>query len=76
MFQYRARDAAASASIPSPCCRCLQEPKQLNALFEKNYDLLLSIFNPDGWLDITYVDEQHRLGRDDKGNVFLLERVP
>ena len=52
-----------------------QEPKQLNALFEKNYDLLLSIFNPDGWLEITFVDEQHRLGRDDKGNVFLLERM-
>ena len=53
----------------------MQEPKQLNALFEKNYDLLLSIFNPDGWLEITFVDEQHRLGRDDKGNVFLLERM-
>ena len=47
----------------------------MNALFEKNYDLLLSIFNPDGWLDITFVDDQHRLGRDDKGNVFLLERM-
>lgn len=58
-------------------CACMfrQEPKQLNALFEKNYDLLLSIFNPDGWLEITFVDEQHRLGRDDKGNVFLLERM-
>lgn len=56
-------------------CVCRQEPKQLNALFKKNYDLLLSIFNPDGWLEITFVDEQHRLGRDDKGNVFLLERM-
>jgi hypothetical protein len=23
-------------------------------LFEKNYDLLLNIFNPEGWLEITY----------------------
>ncbi|CAI5491838.1 unnamed protein product, partial [Closterium sp. Naga37s-1] len=28
-------------------------PDQLNKLFEKNYDLLLRIFNPDGWLEIT-----------------------
>lgn len=51
------------------------EPRQLQALFEQNYDLLLSIFNPAGWLDITFVDSQHRTGRDDKGNVFLLERL-
>ena len=50
-------------------------PAQFQQLFEKNYDLLLSIFNPEGWLDITYVDEKHRVGRDDKGNVFVLERV-
>jgi hypothetical protein len=50
-------------------------PQQFQKLFEKNYDLLLSIFNPEGWLDITYVDEQHRIGRDDKGNVFVLERM-
>ncbi len=74
-FDEHATEVVASALPSSSCCRCLQEPKQLNALFEKNYNLLLSIFNPDGWLDITFVDEQHRLGRDDKGNVFLLERV-
>ena len=50
-------------------------PQQFQQLFEKNYDLLLSIFNPEGWLDITYVDTQHRIGRDDKGNVFVLERI-
>ena len=54
----------------------MQTPKQLNALFQQNYDLLLSIFNPEGWLEITYVDEEHRIGRDDKGNVFFLERLP
>lgn len=51
-------------------------PEQLAALFEKNYDLLLKIFNPEGWLDITYVDDDLRVGRDDKGNVYVLERLP
>jgi len=50
-------------------------PEQLQKLFEKNYDLLLGIFNPEGWLDITYVDDTHRVGRDDKGNVFVLQRT-
>jgi hypothetical protein len=50
-------------------------PKQLDQLFRKNYDLLLSIFNPEGWLDITYVDDDFRIGRDDKGNLFVLERA-
>ncbi|KAF3337654.1 structural molecule [Carex littledalei] len=49
-------------------------PDQLMGLFEKNYDLLLKIFNPEGWLEITYVDESLRIGRDDKGNIFVLER--
>ncbi len=43
-------------------------------LCQANYALLLSIFNPEGWLDTTYVDDRHRIGRDDKGNVFVLER--
>lgn len=50
-------------------------PEQLLSLFQKNYDLLLSIFNPEGWLEITYVDNTLRVGRDDKGNVFLVERI-
>ncbi len=41
---------------------------------QANYELLLSIFNPEGWLDTTYVDDRHRIGRDDKGNTFVLER--
>lgn len=49
-------------------------PSQLMNLFEKNYDVLLDIFNPEGWLDITYVDDSLRIGRDDKGNIFVLER--
>lgn len=52
----------------------MQTPEKLQMLFEKNYDLLLSIFNPEGWLDITYLDETHRIGRDDKGNIFYLEK--
>jgi len=50
-------------------------PEQLLSLFQKNYDLLLSIFNPEGWLEITYVDDTLRVGRDDKGNIFLVERI-
>jgi hypothetical protein len=49
-------------------------PTQLQKLFEANYELLLSIFNPDGWLEVTYLDDSMRAGRDDKGNIFLLER--
>eukprot|EP01024_Parvocaulis_polyphysoides_P058537 TRINITY_DN6297_c1_g5_i2.p3 TRINITY_DN6297_c1_g5~~TRINITY_DN6297_c1_g5_i2.p3 ORF type:complete len:159 (-),score=22.94 TRINITY_DN6297_c1_g5_i2:172-648(-) len=49
-------------------------PAALQQLFEKNYDLLLSIFNPEGWLDITYADEDFRVGRDDKQNIFILQR--
>jgi hypothetical protein len=50
------------------------QPSRLEAIFRANYDLLLSIFNPDGWLDVTYVDEEMRVGRDDKGHLFVLER--
>ncbi|XP_022844615.1 probable plastid-lipid-associated protein 7, chloroplastic isoform X1 [Olea europaea var. sylvestris] len=50
-------------------------PEQLMNVFRKNYDLLLCIFNPEGWLEITYVDDSLRIGRDDKGNIFILERV-
>lgn len=62
------------ARTPTP----LQAPKQLQTIFEANLDLLLSIFNPEGHLDITYLEASPggwRVGRDDKGNVFLLERV-
>ncbi|CAA0822088.1 Probable plastid-lipid-associated protein 7-chloroplastic [Striga hermonthica] len=49
-------------------------PDQLMNVFSKNYDLLLGIFSPEGWLETTYVDDSLRIGRDDKGNVFILER--
>jgi hypothetical protein len=51
------------------------EPKQLQAIFGDQVPLLLSIFNPEGWLDITYVDASLRCGRDDKGHLFVLERL-
>lgn len=50
-------------------------PDQLMNIFQKNYDMLLAIFNPEGWLEITYVDESLRIGRDDKENIFVLERT-
>ncbi|KAG2566199.1 fibrillin protein 5 homolog isoform X1 [Panicum virgatum] len=50
-------------------------PEQLMNIFQKNYDMLLAIFNPEGWLEITYVDETLRIGRDDKENIFVLERA-
>ena len=71
----------AKYEIVSPCRvaitleRAMLVPQQFQKLFEKNYDMLLSIFNPEGWLDITYVDAEHRIGRDDKANVFVLERM-
>lgn len=36
---------------------------------------LAQVFNPEGWLDITYVDADMRVGRDDKGNIFVTERM-
>jgi hypothetical protein len=27
---------------------------QLMNIFQQNYDMLLAIFNPEGWLEITY----------------------
>ncbi|KAG2489590.1 hypothetical protein HYH03_011871 [Edaphochlamys debaryana] len=56
------------------------KPAQLQKIFEATLPLLLSIFNPEGHLDISYLDPQPRelgawrVGRDNKGNVFLLER--
>lgn len=51
------------------------EPEKLEALLGENKKLLTQIFNPTGHLDITYLDENFRVGRDGKGRVFVLERV-
>lgn len=79
----RCKQPTCVCTLTKPCsyagccliCWMSQVPDQLRQLFEKNYELLLSIFNPEGWLDITYVDSQLRIGRDDKGNLFVLERA-
>lgn len=63
----------APGPLPSSS-RLPQTPSQLQTIFEANLPLLLSIFNPEGWLEITYLDDTWRVGRDNKGNVFLLER--
>ncbi|KFK25274.1 hypothetical protein AALP_AA8G090800 [Arabis alpina] len=50
-------------------------PEQLMNIFRKNMNLLLGIFNPEGLFEISYLDEDLQVGRDGKGNVFVLERT-
>ena len=76
------RSASASAVAPASPTRVSIElstaklhPPQLDALLASHMELLLSIFNPQGWLDTTFVGGGVRVGRDDKGNIFILERV-
>ncbi|CAF2119089.1 BnaA03g55880D [Brassica napus] len=49
-------------------------PDQLMNIFKKNMNLLLGIFNPEGLFEISYLDEDLQVGRDGKGNVFVLEK--
>lgn len=51
------------------------EPSSLEKLLGESKALLTQIFDPTGYLDITYVDETLRIGRDDKGHVFVLEKM-
>lgn len=51
------------------------EPAKFEALLGENKSLLTEIFNPEGFLDITYLDERLRIGRDDKGHLFVLEKM-
>lgn len=53
----------------------LLEPESLEKLLGENRGLLTKIFNPQGWLDISYVDSSVRIGRDNKGHVFVLEKI-
>jgi PAP_fibrillin len=50
------------------------QPAQLEKMFGDRLPLLLEVFNPEGWLEVTYVDAAFRVGRDYRGNVFVLER--
>lgn len=51
------------------------EPEALEKLVGENRALLTQIFNPQGYLDITYVDSSVRVGRDNKGHVFVMEKI-
>jgi hypothetical protein len=50
------------------------EPIKLEKLLGSNIGLLSEIFDPTGYLDVTYLDSQMRIGRDHAGNIFVLER--
>lgn len=50
-------------------------PAALEAMFGPQQPLLLGIFNPEGWLDTTFVGDGLRIGRDDKGQAFVCERM-
>jgi PAP_fibrillin len=50
------------------------EPRKLEELLGENIVLLTQIFDPTGHLDITYLDDNLRIGRDEKGHLFVLER--
>lgn len=51
------------------------EPEVIDKILGENKALLTKIFNPEGYLNITYVDESLRIGRDGRGHVFVLERL-
>ncbi|CAI5970062.1 unnamed protein product [Closterium sp. NIES-64] len=40
-----------------------------------SFTLPLSLISPTGWIDVTYIDEEMRVTRGDKGSVFLATRV-
>ncbi|CAI7854639.1 unnamed protein product [Closterium sp. NIES-54] len=40
-----------------------------------SFTLPLSLISPTGWIDVTYIDEEVRVTRGDKGSVFLATRV-
>lgn len=52
------------------------QPEKFERLLGERRSLLLKIFNPQGYLDITYLSENLRIGRDNKGLVFVLEKFP
>ena len=51
------------------------EPQSFERLLGENRNLLLEIFDPTGFLEITYIDDDLRIGRDNKGHVFVLEKT-
>lgn len=49
-------------------------PDALRDALEKQRDVLLHSFSPEGWLETTYLDDSLRIGRDDAGFLHVLER--
>ncbi|KAJ8765326.1 hypothetical protein K2173_012023 [Erythroxylum novogranatense] len=65
---------ASNSRVDISCDSSTIIPEQLKNMFKRNYDLLVSIFNPEGWMEISYVDDDMRIGRDCNGNIFILEK--
>lgn len=51
------------------------EPAKLNKMLGENAALLTQIFNPEGTLHTTYLDDNIRVGRDGKGRLFVVEKL-
>jgi hypothetical protein len=53
------------------------EPTQFASMMnEQRQQTLMELFDPTGYLDVTYLDDTYRIVRDDKGFVYLWERMP
>ncbi|KAA8490850.1 putative plastid-lipid-associated protein 7, chloroplastic [Porphyridium purpureum] len=50
-------------------------PAKLQKLLGEHFDLLLEIFNPQGFLEITYLDDKFRIGRNSADEIFILEKT-
>ena len=49
-------------------------PPALDSLLGQHMELLLSIFNPEGWLETTYLGADVRVSKGNKGTTFVLVR--
>ncbi len=75
-FEVRARyEVVNDARVDVKLENWTLEPDKMRQVLGENVNILLEIFNPEGWLDITYVDDNLRIGRDHNANIFVLERV-
>jgi len=50
------------------------KPEKLAQMLGENVGLLLKIFRPDGTLRITYLDSDLRIGRNDRDQIFVLQK--
>ncbi len=65
--EYR---AASPRRVDVKLMGSLLEPEKLKAVLGSNVGLLTEIFNPEGFLEISYLDEDLRVGRDHNGKRF------